>query len=87
MNGQNLNKSFGIKSGLNYSIFKLNSSLEKISLIESNNKIGFHFGGYLNFKILEQINVQTELLFSNLNSSALLGLSSIAFSKAIIASA
>ena len=72
MNGQNSNINFGIKTGLNYSNFKLNSSLEKVDLIESENKIGFQVGGFVNFKIHKKFNIQTELLFNNLNTSGLI---------------
>ncbi|KGL59109.1 porin family protein [Polaribacter sp. Hel1_85] len=72
MNGQNSNINFGIKTGLNYSNFKLNSSLEKVELIESENEIGFQVGGFVNFKIHKKFNIQTELLFNNLNTSGLI---------------
>ena len=60
---QNESIGFGLKAGLNYSNLIINDNIPA----ETNAKIGFHFGGFLSFRLADKFRLKPELLFSTQN--------------------
>ena len=67
INAQDKQIEFGIKGGLNYSGF-IDNNDDDIPA-DYKGKIGFHLGGFIEFKVSEKVSLRPELLYSQQGSN------------------
>lgn len=70
INAQN-DISFGIQAGANYSRYTPKFPFPDAKDVSYTGKIGYYFGGFLNFKIDEQLRIQPSILFASQGSALL----------------
>lgn len=68
INAQQGNTSYGIQAGTNYATYTPRFPSPNTKDIRFAGKIGLYMGGFVNFKITEQIRIQPSLLFASQGS-------------------